>query len=214
MLKSEAMYQAPDIAPALRPTVFRLDPDTFARYRNQLAIRLGVVMPIVAAALIYLRWHFDRSVSAFVFVPALVIWLAYHKFREERNKWEILEFEFRDGKLSRRLEKYPTVELLPSDVTAIVETPRGIEAATSSRNKNLFLSNKLCRYQTLRNQLCSWVPSITIKSQPNSHGPKVRTFIEVLACLSVFGGPLYLIYTSNVAVVLPWGCFFRPEWRA
>jgi hypothetical protein len=41
------------------------------------------------------------------------------------------------------IDKYPTVELVPSEVTAILESPRGIKVETNERLKKLFLPNKL-----------------------------------------------------------------------
>ncbi len=191
----------------LQPVVFKLEPSRFPEYRRELFIRLGIAMPLVAAGLLYLAWHFDRERDIFVLIliPVLTGHIVYQQFKNERDKWRSLVFEFRDGKLIRRLDKYPTVELAPSDVTAILESPRGITVKTNERFKGLFLSNKLVDYETLRGRLLSWAPTVRVTSWRRSYWDYTRSLIEVLVCLCVFGGPLYLMYTPQHAIIRPLG---------
>jgi hypothetical protein len=197
----------PDTAPPLQPTVYRLEPSGLAEYRGKLAIRLGIVIPLVSAGLFYLMWHFDRERSAFrfIFIPILIAWLAYRQFKEQQSNWRNLAFEFQDGKLIRRLDKYPTVGLMPSQVTAIIESPRGIIVETNERVKKLFLSNRLSDYAALRSRLLLWAPTVKVTSWERSKWGYIRDLSEVLACLCVFVGPLYLMYTPYRAVILPLG---------
>jgi hypothetical protein len=196
-----------DTAPPLQPTAYKLDPTRFAGYRRELFIRMGVVIPLVSAGLLYVTWHFDRERTAFnfIFIPVLMVWLVYRQFRDQRRNWQNLVFEFHDGKLIRRLEEYPTVELVPSEVTAIFESPRGIIIETNKRLKKLFISSNLSDYEGLRSRLLSWAPTVRVTSSRGSYWGNIRNFSEVLACLCVFGGPLYLMYTSRRAVILPLG---------
>jgi hypothetical protein len=189
------------------PIVYKLEPSRFAGYRRELFIRLGIVVPLVTAGLFYLMWRFDieRDVFRLTFIPVLMAWLVYRQVKDKRRNWQTLVFEFQDGKLIRRLDKYPTVELMPSEVTAILESPRGIIVETNERLKKLFLSNKFSDYEGLRSRLFSWAPTVKVTSWRRSYWDYIRDFSEVLACLCVFGGPLYLMYTPNRAVILPLG---------
>ncbi len=191
----------------LQPTVYKLEPSHYAAYRRELFVRLGIVTPLVSAGLFYLMWQFDRERSTFrfIFIPVLIAWVAYRQFKEQRSNWHNLVFEFQGGKLIRRLDKYPTVELAPKEVTAIIESPRGITAETNERLKKLFLSNRLSDYEGLRSRLLSWAPTIKLTSWRRSYWGNIRNLSEILACLCVFGGPLYLMYTTHRAAVLPLG---------
>jgi hypothetical protein len=95
------------------------------------------------------------------------------------------------------------VELVPSEVTAIIEYPRGITVETNKRSKKLFLSNKLSDYETLRNRLLSWAPAVKVRR--HTYWDSIRNLSEVLVGVCVFGGPLYLMYTPYRAVILPLG---------
>jgi hypothetical protein len=129
-----------DVAPTLQPSLYKLKPSRFAEYRRGLLIRLGIAIPLLSAGLFYLMWHFDKERSAFrfLFVPVFIVWLVYRLLKDQERNWQNLAFEFQDGKLVRKLDKYPTVELVPSEVTAIVESPRGITVETNERPKKLF----------------------------------------------------------------------------
>ena len=94
---------------------------------------------------------------------------------------------------------------MPTEVTAILESPRGIIVETNERYKQLFLSNQLSGYEGLRSRLLLWAPNVKVSSWRRSYRGYVRNFGEVLACLCVFGGPLYLIYTPHRALILPFG---------
>jgi len=196
-----------DVAPTLQPRVYKLEPSRFAGYRREMFIRLGIVIPLVTAGLLYLMWRFDRERDAFlfVFIPVLVAWLVYRHFKDQRRNWQTLVFEFRDDKFIRRLDRYPTVELVPSEVKAILESPKGITVETNQRLKKLFLSNKLSDYEELRSRLLSWAPTVKVTRWRSSYWGYIRDFSEVLACLCVYGGPLYLVYTPYRAVILPLG---------
>src|SRR5271156_838041 len=180
-----------DTAPTLQPTVYKLEPTGFAGYRRELFVRLGIVIPLVSAGWFYLMWHFDNDRGAFIFIPVLTAWLVYRQFKDQRRNWQRLVFEFQDGKFIRRLDKYPTVELVPSEVTAILESPRGIIVETNERLRKLFLSNKLSDYEGLRSRLLSWAPTVEVTSWRRSYWDYIREVGEFLACLCVFGGPLY-----------------------
>lgn len=208
MFKYVEMSPDSDSGSVLEPTVYKLEPSRFAEYRRALAIRLGIAMPLVTAALLYLNWHFDKDRDSFVrllLIPVLTGWIVHRLFKDERDKWQSLALEFRDGKLIRRLNKYPTVELRPSEVTAILESPRGITVKTNDRLKALFLSNRLVDYETLRSRLVSWAPAVRVTSSQRSFWGYTRGFAEILLCLCVFGGPLYLMYAPQHAVILPLG---------
>jgi len=195
-------------APTLQqPATYKLDPSRFAGYRRELFIRMGVAIPLIGLGLFYLTWHFNRERSAFnfIFIPVLMVWLVYRQFRDQRRNWQSLVFEFHDGKLIRRLDKYPTVELVPSEVTSILESPRGIVVETNERLKKLFISRNVSDYEGLRSRLLSWAPTVSVTSSRGSYWGNIRNFGEALACLCVFGGPLYLMYTSRRAVILPLG---------
>jgi hypothetical protein len=198
-----------DTAPAFQPTVYKLDTSHYAEYRRKLFIRMGIVIPLLCAGFFYLMWYFDRERSAFrfVFIPVLMAWLVYRQIKQQQNNWQNLVFEFQGGKLIRRLDTYPTVELVPSEVTGIIESPRGITVETNERNKRLFLSNRLSDYEALRSRLLSWAPNVNVTNWRRSYWGSIRNLTEVLACLCVFGGPLYLIYTPYRAVILPLGLF-------
>ncbi|HZV87702.1 MAG TPA: hypothetical protein VFF95_09155 [Candidatus Binatus sp.] len=186
---------------------YKLAPDSYAEFRRELVIRLSVVVPLLLAGFLYLAWHFDkdRSIFRLVFIPILIGSIVYRQFKDERNKWESLAFEFRDGKLIRKMDRYPLQELVPNEVTAILESPRGITIKTNNRLKSLFLSTRLSDYDAFRNQLISWAPGIEVTVWHPSSWSYVRNFLEILACAWTFGGPLYLMYTSRYAAILPLG---------
>ena len=196
-----------DAAPTLQPRVYKLEPSRFAEFRRGFFVRLGILVLLVTAGLFYLMWRFDRDQGAFrfVFIPVIAAWVVYRQYKDQRRNWQTLVFEFHDGKFIRRMDKYPTVELVPTEITAILESPQGIIVETNERLKKLFLSNKLLDYEALRSQLLSWAPTVRITSWRRSYWDYIRNFSEVLACLSVFGGPLYLLYTPYRAVILPLG---------
>jgi len=201
------MSPTAEITAGFPPTLYRLDPSRFAEHRRKLVIRPSIAVAPMLAGLLYLAWHFDREKSYFqlVFIPALICWFLYRQFKDERSKWESLVFEFRDGKLIRRLDKYPVLELVPNEVTAILESPRGIVIETNNHIKRLFLSNRLSDYGTFRSQLISWVPAAKVAVWHPSPWKYVRNVTEVLAGAWTFGGPLYLMYTSRHSVILPLG---------
>lgn len=194
------------------PTVYKLEPARFAQERRELVIRLATVVPFVLAGILFLEWHFDKERDPFtllVFPILLSLALVYAQLREARKNWQFLAFEFRDDKLIRSLEKYPVVELVPSDVKGFLESPRGIHVETYNRHKRIFLSNKLSDYDELRNRLRSWAPAAMVTEwRPLSFGAKVLSALGVLACLCVFAGPLYLMYTTRREDILPLGIVF------
>jgi hypothetical protein len=201
------MSPAAETAAGFLPTSYKLEPGRYAEFRRELVIRLSVVVPFLLAGFLYLAWHFDKDKSIFrlVSIPILIGWIVYRQFKDERNKWESLAFEFRDGKLIRKMDKYPLQELVPNEVTAILESPRGITIKTNNRLKSLFLSTRLSNYGAFRNQLISWAPGIEVTVWHHSPWNYVRNFLEILACAWTFGGPLYLMYTSRHAAILPLG---------
>jgi hypothetical protein len=197
-----------DAAPILEPRAYKLDPSRWAEYRQGLLIRLGVVIPIVSAGSFYLMRYFEGKRDAFQFffiLGVVMAWFVYRQVNRQRRNWRSLAFEFHDGKLIRRLDEYPTVELVPSDVSAILESPRGIIVETNDRLKKVFLSNKLTDYDGLRSRLLSWAPTVKIIGWRRSSWGSIRDFSEVLASLFVFLGPLYLMHTSHRSVILPLG---------
>jgi hypothetical protein len=203
------MSHTAEIAAGFPPTSFyKLDPGRFAEYRRKLVIRLSIVVPPLLAGLSYLAWHFDKERSYFrlALIPALIGWITYRQlFKDKRREWESLVLEFREGKLIRRLDKYPVLELVPSEVSEILESPRGIIIRTSNRQRGLFLSNRLLNYDAFRSQLISWAPAARVAVWHPVLWNYLRNFSEVLACVCVFGGPLYLMYTSRQALILPLG---------
>src|SRR5579859_462417 len=201
------MSPAAENAAGFPPTSYKLEPGRYAEFRRELVIRLSVVVPFLLAGFFYLAWHFDKDRSLFrlVFIPILMGSIIYRQFKDERNKWESLTFQFRDGKLIRKMDKYPLQELVPNEVTAILESPRGITVKTNNRLKSLFLSTRLSNYGVFRNQLISWAPAIEVTVWHPTSWNYVRNFLEILACAWTFGGPLYLMYTSRHAAILPLG---------
>src|SRR5713101_3332939 len=113
------MSPTAETTPGFPSAFYKFEPSRFAEYRRELVIRLSIVVPLMLAGLLYLAWHFDKERSFFrlIFIPVLIGWLLYRQFKDERNKWESLVFEFRDSKLIRRLDKYAVLELVPNEVT-------------------------------------------------------------------------------------------------
>jgi hypothetical protein len=190
------------------PAFYRLDPGRFAEYRRELVIRLGIRGTLVVAGLLYLAWHFHRrSFSDVAMIAVFGIGVPiYSGLKGGRSRWESLEIEFRDGKLIRRLGQYPVLELVPNDVTAIVELARGITIETNGRLNGLFISNGLSNFDTFKSQLISWVSAGKGSVPQPSPWRYLRNFCESLALtLILSGGPLYLWYTNRRAVILPLG---------
>jgi hypothetical protein len=119
--------------------------------------------------------------------------------------WKSLAFEFGDGKLIRQWENYPHLELAPSEVSAVIESPKGITIKTSDRVRRLFVSKKLANYETFRDALICWAPAVPVTEAVPSSWDYVRTILELFACVFAFGGPLYLVYTSEQRIVFPVG---------
>jgi len=191
------------------PTTYKLAFESYAEFRRALVIRLGIVIPLLLAGFVYLDWHFvgreESPLFRLVFIVVLLGWLSYRQFRQQRNNWRSLEFDFRDGKLVRRLDKYPPFEFLPGEVSAIIESPKGITIKTNNRLRTLFISNRLSNYESFRIQLASWAPEAPVTKWTLSFWNYVRNICELLACAWVFGGPLYLMYTQRRAAILPLG---------
>ena len=189
------------------PSAYKLDPAGYSEFRKSLAIRLSILIPLFLIGFVYLLWHFDRprSIVRLVFIPVLICWIAYRQFKDQHRNWESLLFNFQNGKLVRTLDKYPSLELMPNEVTAIVESPKGITIKTNNRLRTLFISNRLSNYESFRGQLLSWAPEAPVTKSAPSFWNYVRSICELLACLLVFGGPLYLMFTQRQAVILPLG---------
>jgi hypothetical protein len=189
------------------PTYYKLESGRFAEYRREMVIRLSIVVPPLLAGSLYLAWHFDRERGLFglISIAALICWDLYRQFKDQRNKWESLVFEFRAGKLMRRMDKYPVLELVPNEVTAIRESPRGLTIDANNRPKRLFVSKRLSNYEMFRGQVVAWASTAQVIGPHPSSWDYVRNVSEVLACAWIFGGPLYLMYTSHQAVILPLG---------
>jgi len=137
------------------PSGYKLDPAGYPAFRKNLIIRLSILIPLLLIGFTYLLWHFDHPSSnvRLVFIPVLICWIAYRQFKEQQRNWESLEFDFRDGKLVRGLDKYPPLELMPNEVTAIVEYPKGIAVKTNKRRRTVFVSNRLSNFDSFRRQL-------------------------------------------------------------
>lgn len=190
------------------PTSYKLAPERYADFRRALVIRLSIVMPLLLAAFMFLSLRFDRDegpASRLVFIVGLLGWLSYYQLRQQRNNWRSLEFDFRDGKLIRTLDKYTRLEFMPEEVTAIIESSKGVKIKTNNRLRTLFISNRLSNFEAFRRQLASWAPAAPVTRWAPSPWNYVRGICELLACAWVFGGPLYLIYTQRRAVILPLG---------
>lgn len=202
------MLHPSENAAAPLATTYNLDPERYAEFRRSMLIRMGIAGPPLLAGFLYLSWRFERHIGPLfssVFTVVLIAWLSYRQFKEQRNNWRSLKFEFRGGKLIRTLEKYPALEFMPDEVTAIIESPQGMTIKTNDRLRTLFISNKLSNYESFRCQLASWAPAVSVTELASSRRDYVRSVCELLACAWVFGGPLYLMYTQQRAVILPLG---------
>jgi hypothetical protein len=185
------------------PSAYQLDPAGYPAFRKSLSI----LIPLLLIGFTCLLWFFDtpRSMVRLVFIPVLICWIAYRQAKEEQRNWESLEFDFRDGKLVRSLDKYPPLEFMPSEVTAIVEYPKGIAVKTNDRRRTVFVSNRLSNFDPFRRQLESWAPAAPVTKWAPSPRYYAGAVCELLACAWVFGGPLYRMYTERRALILPLG---------
>jgi hypothetical protein len=189
------------------PRGYKLDPTGYPAFRKSLIIRLSIFLPLLLIGFGGLLWYLDnpRSIFRLVFIPVLICWIVYLQFKEQQRNWDSLEFDFRDGKLFRSLDKYPALELMPNEVTAIVEYPKGIAIKTKDRRRTVFVSNGLSNFDSFRRQLETWAPAAPVTQWAPSRGNYFRTASELLACAWVFGGPLYLMFTQQRALILPLG---------
>lgn len=202
------MMRADVDSTASLPSAYKLDPAKYPAFRKRLLIRLSVLAPLLVIGFSYLSWRFDTQREyrfRFVFIAFLVCWIAYRQFRDQRRNWESLEFDFRDGKLIRSLDRYPPLEFRPDEVTAIIESPKGIAIKTNRRLRTIFVSSKLSNYESFRRELASWAPAAPVEKMTPGPWHYVRTSCALLACAWVFGGPLYLMYTHQRAIILPLG---------
>ena len=103
------------------------------------------------------------------------------------------------------MHKYPILELAPNEVTAIVESPKGITIQTQNRLRTLFVSKHLLNFAEFRCRLASWNPSVQITDQVSNLSNYLRVVCEWSVCVSVFGGPLYLLLTPHREIALPVG---------
>jgi hypothetical protein len=189
------------------PTAYKFDPAGYPAFRKTLVIRLSILMPVLLVGFMCLLWHFEgpRSFVLLVLIPVLTCWIAYHQVKEQQRNWESLEFDFRDGKLVRRLDKYPPLEFMPDEVTEIVEYPKGIAVKTINRQRTMSISNGLSDFASFRQQLEAWAPDAPVTKWAASPRDYVRVACELLACAWVFGGPLYLMFTRQQKLILPVG---------
>lgn len=195
-------------ATALVPNVYKLDPAAYPAFRRRLVVRLSILIPLVLVGLAYLTRQFDIErdyLVLLVVLPVVGCSTAYHQVKEQRRNWESLEFEFRDGKLIRSLDKYPPLEFAPNEVTAILESSKGITIKTKDRLRTLSISNRLSNFSSFRSQLSFWAPAVPVTKWDPSALNYARFICELLACAWVFGGPLYLMYTQHLSVILPLG---------
>jgi hypothetical protein len=182
---------------------YRMDPARFARMRRRMLARLAVVAPFLVVVGWYLFGHLSRGRDLFDFIvlPVTLAWETYQAVQRERGKWNSLVLEFRGDNLIRTLPRYPTLEIAPSEVTAIVEFSGGIIVRTNSRGKTLIVSDDLLGYDNFRNRLAAWVPKINLVRR----APSLMGFASMLWCVLIFGGPLYLMYTPHRELILPLG---------
>jgi hypothetical protein len=189
------------------PSAYKLDPAGYSAFRKSLVIRLSILIPLLLIGFTCLLWYFDtpRFIFRLVFIPILICWIVYRQFKQQQRSWESMEFDFRDGKLMRSLDKYPPLEFMPNEITAIVEYSKGIAVKTNDRRRTVFVSRRLSDIDLYRLQLESWAPAAPATKWAPSAGHYVRAVCELVACAWAFGGPLYLMYTQQRALILPMG---------
>ena len=185
---------------------YRLNPSMFDAVRNAMLRRVAAVSPLILAAI----WFFDghrrpnRDFFDFIGLPLILAFVTYQSIGRERAKWKALVFELRSDRLMRILPDHTPIEVMRNEVTAVVESSKGLVIKTSSRQKNLFVSSGLVDYSEFRDRLSAWVP---VTSFVPEKGSIMRVFFRVLFCfvfvLAAFGTPLYLTLATPGRVVIP-----------
>jgi hypothetical protein len=188
-------------------SIYQLDPERFAGIRRSMIIRIGVGLPLVLAVIWYMdgRTKPSRDLFDLVGLPAIIAWTSYRSIQREREKWNSMVLEFRDGMLVRRLKDFPPLEIAPSEVTKIVEAARGITIRTNSGPKYLYVNRGLLDYEDFRTRLAVWAASAEVVQATPSALTIIKSGASMLMCIALFGGPLYLIYTPYHRLILPLG---------
>ena len=186
---------------------YLLDPAQFAKLRTRMLIGMAVTGPLFIAAIWYAQRHFEATRDLFdlVFLPGLLLWIAYRQIKTERDKWNSMVLEFDGGKLIRRLPNYPDLEILPGEVKGIVESRQGIFIRTKSPLKYLVVHRALIGYDDLRDRLLTWAPAAKVGGPTPSILTFLRMTASIVGCIMLFGGPLYLLYTPYHELLLPIG---------
>ena len=190
-----------------RARLYQMDPARFAKFRRSMIVKSAIFAPLMIACIWYLdgRATPRRDLFDFVGTPAILAWTIYRWIQSEREKWDTLLLEFRDGTLVRRLPDFPTLEIAPGEVTKIVESTHGIMIKTSSRRKFLLVSRWLLDYDDFRSRLAVWAPSTEIVRAAPSIPAFIKSSVSVVMCIALFGGPLYLMYTPYHKLIVPLG---------
>ena len=170
--------------------------------------RVVLVSPILLGAVWYFdgRIHPHRDLFDFVLLPSILAYTTYGMIKRAKSNWNSFRLEFLACNLVRRLPGYPDLEIAPTNVKRIIDSPNGISILTSSKLKTLFVSKYLLNQDVFRSRLETWAPSVEIEPSKRSIPALASNVVSVLGCIGVlFVGPLYLMATPHHHLVLPLG---------
>lgn len=189
------------------PRTYSLNPEQFAQVRRKLIIRAALVTPPLIAVFWYLQRAQPRDRFDLLFFPVLFVWIVYSSIRREQEKWNSLTLEIRDDTLVRTLPNYPVLEIVPSEVTRIIESRHGLMIKTNSRLRFLFVHHALLGYDDFRCRVATWAQALTIETVQENRSilAIARSWLGVAACICLFGGPLYMMYTPYQWLIRPLG---------
>ncbi len=167
------------------PTTFRLRPDAFDANRRlrlrAMAGRLVVMIAIVVGVEVFmLRGNPDAVRFSLVPLAIVAIAIALAMRRQVarwRAQWSTFEVVLTEVDLTRSIQGFPTLRIPRSEVSAIDETPAGLNVRAGKLTA-LWLPKTLEGYDLLRDRLSTW-------RIPRTAVPVSRVAVWALSALGI-----------------------------
>ena len=195
---------------------YRLPPSGFPAYRRTL-IRTGLVVSgvVLALALSVSLSQTERDQWPVLLVGgpfvALLLGLGVRKaIRQQKEVWSSVEIRMDDGAIGRAQLRIPEILLRREDVTAVVESPRGLVVKTTDRFRSLFIPRLLDPrdYAEIREDLATWVPIKTAGSG--------AIWMNRISLVLLIGGFAVMLFSHDrlLVAVMALGLFLFYAWAS
>lgn len=185
---------------------YHLAPAAFGKTRRRMLVGVLAIVPITIALEWYAGGHFESRHDwlEVLITVSIVGFTAYRDLKKQRRKGESFVLELRSDRLIRRMDGFPPLEIIPSEVTAVIESSSGLAIRTNSRAKTLFVSSTLIDYGDLRGRLLTWAPA-GVGEQYSVFTGAINILLMLGFVFLGFGIPLYIAQTPRSELVVPLG---------